>query len=192
MGTGAIAISLPFACVLGLLASTTASTMGTDANITLRISSLFKILIPKIFPLVISYLNRISYCSEKQIHMGLCIDSVCPGGSLRPCVLLLGKSVSNNRNYTTTKLESFWAYCRIFCLADPSSSSAIGTICNICRFRHGDEWEFDSGRVPKMEKDMEQQSLFVSVTYLSSSHPARSVTENCNPIASRPVTEPTG
>lgn len=28
MGTGAIAISLPFSCVLGLLASMTSSTMG--------------------------------------------------------------------------------------------------------------------------------------------------------------------
>lgn len=33
MGTGAIAISLPFSCVLGLLSSMTSSTMGMLANI---------------------------------------------------------------------------------------------------------------------------------------------------------------
>lgn len=32
MGTGAIALSLPFSCVLGLLASMTSSTMGKLAN----------------------------------------------------------------------------------------------------------------------------------------------------------------
>lgn len=31
MGTGAIAISLPFSCILGLLASMTASTMGRSS-----------------------------------------------------------------------------------------------------------------------------------------------------------------
>lgn len=33
MGTGAIAISLPFSCMLGLLSSMTSSTMGRLANI---------------------------------------------------------------------------------------------------------------------------------------------------------------
>lgn len=33
MGSSAIAISLPFSCVLGLLASMTASTMGTQLKI---------------------------------------------------------------------------------------------------------------------------------------------------------------
>lgn len=33
MGTGAIAISLPFSCVLGLLSSMTSSTMGMLVNI---------------------------------------------------------------------------------------------------------------------------------------------------------------
>jgi hypothetical protein len=33
MGTGAIAISLPFSCVLGLLSSMTSSTMGMLINI---------------------------------------------------------------------------------------------------------------------------------------------------------------
>lgn len=99
MGTGAIALSLPFACVLGLLASVTASTMGTGAKHTEHLAKYYY----RKTSLLISFLNRASDCSEEQIHLGLRFDPVRPGGSLCSHILLSRKSISD-QNCTTTKL----------------------------------------------------------------------------------------
>lgn len=77
-GSAALAISLPFSCILGLLASMTSSTAGTNRYITLRSLKLASKKIPDL-----SYA-----CSKRTICLGLCIDSVCTSGSLRPSLLL--------------------------------------------------------------------------------------------------------
>lgn len=83
MGTGAIAISLPFSCILGLLASMTASTMGRYSFEKYS------------FPIGSSTLIRFIgfekiLCSYEKICVDLRICSVCFGRSLRPYILLRG------------------------------------------------------------------------------------------------------
>ena len=72
MGSGAIAISLPFSCMLGLLASMTSTTMGNncfynveDSILSMSIASLYVVLISLPFVL-----------SEEKIRLALCNGSV--------------------------------------------------------------------------------------------------------------------
>lgn len=80
MKSGAIAISLPFSCILGLLASMTSTTMGNFLSIVsfLRISLS-----------VLPYL--VFLFSKEKICLALRYDSIRTGGSFRSSFLLIGK-----------------------------------------------------------------------------------------------------
>ncbi|KAH7542620.1 hypothetical protein FEM48_Zijuj02G0093300 [Ziziphus jujuba var. spinosa] len=97
MSTGAIAISLPFSCVLGLLSSMTSSTM-----------------------------DILKLCGEEKICLGLCIYSICSGGSLCTYILLL----------------------------DSRTSSIVYSSGNICWAWCCHEWKFNNCGVLEMEKKM--------------------------------------
>lgn len=88
MGSGAIALSLPFSCILGLLASMTATTMGRQACNSSFVHYFFCIYQSSVM------LTFIYVPSEKKICLGLCNHSVCIGGSLSTSTLFIGKTCS--------------------------------------------------------------------------------------------------
>ncbi|CAN1182317.1 hypothetical protein LINPERHAP2_LOCUS35897 [Linum perenne] len=79
MGTGAIALSLPFSCVLGLLSSMISSTMGRFAEF-----------------LHSCELESVIQLNEETIRLGVRINPIRIGGPIRSHFLLIGWSTSSS------------------------------------------------------------------------------------------------
>ena len=84
MGSGAVAMSLPFSCILGLLASMTATTMGMP-SCTFRQHFVLEFCL-------CHYTDSSKFViSEKKSCLGLCNCAVWSGGSRWTSFLLIGK-----------------------------------------------------------------------------------------------------
>nr|GMD59683.1 E3 ubiquitin-protein ligase MARCH7-like [Ipomoea batatas] len=88
MGSGAIAISLPFSCILGLLASMTSTTMGIQTRSSYILCIGFSHFL---YPNFVKYYGPLYAFSEEKICLGVCYNSVCFGGSFRTHFLQIGK-----------------------------------------------------------------------------------------------------
>lgn len=86
LGSGAIAISLPFSCILGLLASMTATTMGRLCILYFFILCVLGSCHLRVILIPLKFL-----CSKQKICLGLCSHSIWSSGSLWTYFLLTGK-----------------------------------------------------------------------------------------------------
>jgi len=86
MGSGAIAVSLPFSCILGLLASMTSTTMG---RLTLYLYS-DKLFLLANFVISLSHYLEFGF-SEEKVCLGLCNYSVWISGPSCSPPLFIGE-----------------------------------------------------------------------------------------------------
>lgn len=86
MASGAIAISLPFSCILGLLSTMTSTTMGRP------FSTFRQHYIPEFY--LGYYIDSSKFVlSEEKTCLGLCNCPVCYGGYRGTSFLLTGKEI---------------------------------------------------------------------------------------------------
>ena len=161
--SAALAISLPFSCILGLLASMTSSTMGMNHLTNLHRSDSFTVAYLRNHPI-----STIGLCSNREIYLGLCNISVRPSGCFCTYFLLIGKL--KKPFMLMSPLQCLRSCINISASksTDSHASHNVSYPCHIFWFRHHHEWEFRDRWVPEMEDKMESQSpQFRRFAYIS-------------------------